>query len=158
MARLACHLNDIHRGTAFFCLPACFIYGCQASQPGFCVHLCRLLLYSILENMTIGFQPFCVRILETLIFEYLLTCVIWCMPKADSDIRKTDTRKFDNRVSTLLCSHTRNIDNRVSNDTRKPDTRKTDTRKTDTRETDTRKTDTRKPPKPTYPNIHSPKH
>ena len=38
--------------------------------------------------MTIGFQPFCVRILETLIFEYQTTCDIWCMPKADSDIGK----------------------------------------------------------------------
>ncbi len=70
MARLACHLNDIHRGTAFFFLPACFFYGWQASQPGFCVHLCRLLLYSILENVTIGFQPFCVRILETSTFGF----------------------------------------------------------------------------------------
>jgi hypothetical protein len=38
--------------------------------------------------MTIGFQPFCVRILETLTFGYLMTCVIWFMPSADSETRK----------------------------------------------------------------------
>jgi hypothetical protein len=146
----------------FFACRACFIYGWQASQPGFCVHLCRLLLCSILENMIIGFQPFCVRILDystigylmtcatfgscqapdsgtqklildNLIIEfqpfcvrildystigYLMTCDIWFMPSARFWNSKTDTRQFDNRVSTLLCSHTRLFDNRVSNDMR----------------------------------------